>query len=60
MENPPVAAPVDSALLLLLVAVPLAAAALSTLIKSRTFDRTLLIGVPVFVVLLRTRRQVGL
>ncbi|MGO1878267.1 MAG: monovalent cation/H+ antiporter subunit D family protein, partial [Brevibacterium yomogidense] len=49
MENPPVAAPVDPALLLLLVAVPLAAAALSTLVKSRTFDRTLLIGVPVFV-----------
>lgn len=49
MEQTPVGAPIDSALLLLLIAVPLGAAALSTLIKSRTFDRGLLIGVPVFV-----------
>lgn len=49
MDQTPVGAPIDSALLLLLIAVPLGAAALSTLIKSRTFDRTLLIGVPVFV-----------
>lgn len=49
MEHPPVAAPVDSALLLLLIAVPLAASALSTLVKSRAFDRSLLVGVPLFI-----------
>lgn len=42
-------APIDSALLLLLIAVPLGATALSTLIKHRGFDRTLLLGVPAFV-----------
>ena len=42
-------APLDPALLLLLIAVPLGAAALSTLIKHRGFDRTLLLGVPLFV-----------
>ena len=45
----PVEAPFDPALLLLLIAVPLAAAALSTLIKHRWFDRTLMIGSPTFV-----------
>ena len=45
----PVEAPFDPALLLLLIAVPLAAAALSTLIKHRGFDRTLMIGSPTFV-----------
>lgn len=39
----------NSALLLLLVAVPLLASALSVLITSRTFDRLLLLAVPVFV-----------
>ncbi|WP_166971505.1 monovalent cation/H+ antiporter subunit D family protein [Brevibacterium atlanticum] len=39
----------SSALLLLLIGIPLLSSALSVLITSRTFDRVLLLGVPLFV-----------